>query len=115
MWLWGGLCFLLGFLLSFMLFHWRYRRSKPQEIELLLELTSEDERISSLQAHIDYLEHVIIDYQDYVAEHFDKTAEYVNHFSDSYQALFDHLQTDAFHLVDAKELAKARPRLPSKR
>lgn len=112
MWLWGGLCALSGFLLGYLFFAVRYRNNRPEEIELLLELSSEDERISKLQEHIAYLERVISHYEAHIADYFEETAEHINDFSESYQQLFEHLQNSAYTVVDAKKLAGQRSREP---
>lgn len=106
MWLWGGLCVLSGFLLGYIFFAVRYRNNRPEEIELLLELSSEDERITILQEHVAHLEAVISNYEAHIAEYFEETAEHINHFSESYQQLFEHLQSGAYTVVDAKKLKK---------
>lgn len=114
MWLWGGLCALLGFLLGYLFFAVRYRNNRPEEIELLLELSSEEERITILQEHVDYLQTVISTYEENIAHYFEETAQYINHFSESYQELFEHLQHSAYSLVDAKKVAEQAARSASK-
>lgn len=50
-------------------------------------------------------------FREQVADHFVETANLVNHLTDSYKEVFDHLQSGAQSLVDEKTLRDKLPRM----
>ena len=90
-WLFVVVVFVVGSILGFAFFTLRYRNSR---------------RLKKLQEELDAKTEELEVYREDVSEHFLKTAELVDNLTQSYKAVYDHLEGGAYQLVGDEKFRK---------
>ena len=90
-WLFVVVVFVVGSILGFAFFTLRYRNSR---------------RLKKLQEELDAKTEEMEIYREDVSEHFLKTAELVDNLTQSYKAVYDHLEGGAYELVGDEKFRK---------
>ncbi len=90
-WLFVVVVFVVGSILGFAFFTLRYRNSR---------------RLKKLQDELDAKTEELEIYREDVSEHFLKTAELVDNLTQSYKAVYDHLEGGAYQLVGDEKFRK---------
>ena len=90
-WLFVVVVFAVGGILGFAFFTLRYRNSK---------------RLKKLQDDLDAKTEELEVYREDVSEHFLRTAELVDNLTQSYKAVYDHLEGGAYQLVGDEKFKK---------
>ena len=90
-WLFVVVVFVVGSILGFAFFTLRYRNSR---------------RLKQLQDKLDEKTEELEVYREDVSEHFLRTAELVDNLTQSYKAVYDHLEGGAYQLVGDEKFRK---------
>ena len=90
-WLFVVVVFVVGSILGFAFFTLRYRNSR---------------RLKKLQEELDAKTEELEVYREDVSEHFLRTAELVDNLTQSYKAVYDHLEGGAYQLVGDEKFRK---------
>ena len=90
-WLFVVVVFVVGSILGFAFFTLRYRNSK---------------RLKDLQSKLDEKTEELEVYREDVSDHFLKTAELVDNLTQSYKAVYDHLEGGAYQLIGDEKFRK---------
>lgn len=90
-WLFVVVVFVVGSILGFAFFTLRYRNSR---------------RLKKLQDELDAKTEELEIYREDVSDHFLKTAELVDNLTQSYKAVYDHLEGGAYQLVGDEKFRK---------
>ena len=90
-WLFVVVVFVVGSILGFAFFTLRYRNSR---------------RLKKLQEDLDAKTEELEVYREDVSEHFLRTAELVDNLTQSYKAVYDHLEGGAYQLVGDEKFRK---------